>query len=129
MKLTTLADILGSASAEAALLHLYHYGESYGRAVAADFGVSLDSVQKQLDKFERAGLLICKRQGRTLVYNWNPKSRAASRLRELVAVYMRVFRKRSIRKNCPSAAVTAPRTSRSFIASREVLMRWRVSGR
>ena len=48
MKLTTLADILGSASAEAALLHLYHYGESYGRAVAADFGVSLDSVQKQL---------------------------------------------------------------------------------
>ncbi len=87
MKLTTLADILGSASAEAALLHLYHYGESYGRAVAADFGVSLDSVQKQLDKFERAGLLICKRQGRTLVYHWNPKSRAASRLRELVAVY------------------------------------------
>lgn len=87
MKLTTLADILGSGSAEAALLHLYHYGESYGRAVAADFGVSLDSVQKQLDKFERAGLLISKRQGRTLIYNWNPKSRAASRLKELVGVY------------------------------------------
>ena len=87
MKLTTLADILGSASAEAALLHLYHYGESYGRAVAADFGVSLDSVQKQLDKFERAGLLLSKRQGRTLMYNWNPKSRAATRLKELVGVY------------------------------------------
>ena len=87
MKLTTLADILGSASAEAALLHLFHYGETYGRAVAADFGVSLDSVQKQFDKFERAGLLICKRQGRTLVYTWNPKSRAASRLKDLVACY------------------------------------------
>jgi len=87
MKLSVLADILGSASAEAALLHIYHYGETYGRAVSADFGVSLDAVQKQLDKFERAGLLISKRQGRTLVYTWNPKSRGASRLRELVSIY------------------------------------------
>ncbi len=87
MKLTTLAEILGSAAAEATLLHLFHYGESYGRAVAADFGISLDSVQKQLDKFERAGILLCMRQGRTLVYSWNPRSRAASRLKDLVGIY------------------------------------------
>lgn len=87
MKLTVLGEILGSASAEAVLLHVFHYGESYGRAVAADFGLSLDAVQKQLDKFERAGLLICKRHGRTLVYTWNPKSRGAARLRDLVGIY------------------------------------------
>lgn len=86
MKLTFLADLLGSLAAEAALLHLFHYGESYGRAISADFGVSLDSVQKQLDKLERTGILISKRLGRTLIYNWNPKSRAANRLKDLVAV-------------------------------------------
>lgn len=86
MKLTVLADLLGSIAAEAALLHLFHHGESYGRAIASDFGVSLDSVQKQLDKLERNGLLLSKRQGRTLVYTWNPKSRASNRLKDLVAV-------------------------------------------
>ncbi len=86
MKLTFLADLLGSSAAEAALLHLFHYGESYGRAISADFGVSLDSVQRQLDKLERNGMLICKWQGRTLVYHWNPKSRAAARLKDLVSV-------------------------------------------
>ncbi|MFN4943971.1 MAG: ArsR family transcriptional regulator, partial [Akkermansiaceae bacterium] len=56
------------------------------RAVARDFGVSLDGVQKQLDRFERSGAIVCKRQGRTLVYSWNPKSRVASRLRDLTGV-------------------------------------------
>ncbi len=62
------------------------YGESHGRAVARDFSVSLVSVQRQLERFERSGTLVCKRQGRTLVYSWNPKSRLAARLRDLVAV-------------------------------------------
>lgn len=86
MKLTFLADLLGSVAAEAALLHLFHYGESYGRAISLDFGVSLDSVQKQLDKLERTGILVSKWQGRTLVFTWNPKSRAAGRLKDLVSV-------------------------------------------
>ncbi len=62
------------------------YGETHGRAVARDFSVSLVSVQRQLERFERSGALVCKRQGRTLVYSWNPKSRLAARLRDLVAV-------------------------------------------
>ena len=70
----------------AVLLHLFHFGETHGRAVARDFGVSLVSVQRQLERFERAGALVCKQQGRTLVYSWNPKSRLAGRWRELVGV-------------------------------------------
>lgn len=83
---TALNDLFGGRAAEAVLLHLFHYGETYGRAVARDFAVSLDSVQRQLERFERAGALVCKRQGRTLVYSWNPKSRLAGRLRDLVGV-------------------------------------------
>ncbi len=86
MNSTALADLFGSRAAEAVLLHLYHYGESYGRAISADFTISLDSVQRQLEKFSRAGVLVSKHQGRTLVYTWNPKSRLAARLKDLVAV-------------------------------------------
>lgn len=85
---TALQDLFGGKAAEAVLLSLFHDGEAYGRAISRDFAVSLDSVQRQLDRFERSGALVCKRQGRTLVYSWNPKSRVAARLRDLTgAVY------------------------------------------
>ena len=83
---TALQDLFGGKAAEAVLLALFHDGEAYGRAIARDFGVSLEAVQRQLDRFERSGALVCKRQGRTLVYAWNPKSRLASRLRDLTGV-------------------------------------------
>lgn len=83
---TALQDLFGGKAAEAVLLALFHQGEAYGRAVAREFGVSLDGVQRQLDRFERSGVLVCKRQGRTLIYLWNPKSRLATRLRDLTGV-------------------------------------------
>ena len=39
---------------EVVLLSLFHDGESYGRAIARDFAVSLDAVQRQLDRFEKS---------------------------------------------------------------------------
>lgn len=64
---TALQDLFGGKAAEAVLLALFHQGEAYGRAIARDFGVSLDAVQRQLDRFERSSALVCKRHGRTLV--------------------------------------------------------------
>jgi len=81
-----LAELFGSRAAEAALLHLYHHGETYGRAVAGDMGVSLLSVQRQLDKFERLGVLVSREVGRTRLYQWNPKSLIAKKVEELVKV-------------------------------------------
>lgn len=86
MESTALAGLFGSRAAESVLLHLFHHGESHGRAVSADFDISLDSVQRNLDKFEKSGVLICKKQGRTLVYTWNPRSRLAARLKDLVEI-------------------------------------------
>lgn len=83
---TALQDLFGGKAAEAVLLALFHQGEIYGRAVARDFGIALDGVQRQLERFERSGVLVCRRQGRTLVYQWNPKSRLSTRLRDLVGV-------------------------------------------
>lgn len=87
MSSTALAEIFGSRAAEAVLLHLFHHGESYGRAISSDLEISLDSVQRQLEKFERAGVLVAMRHGRTLVYSFNPRSRAAARLKDLVGVF------------------------------------------
>jgi hypothetical protein len=78
--------LFGGKAAEAVLLSLFHDGEAYGRAISRDFSVSLDGVQRQFERFERSGVIVCKRQGRTLVYAWNPKSRVAARLRDLVGV-------------------------------------------
>ncbi len=83
--------MFGSRAAEAVLLHLFHHGELYGRAVSSDFVISLESVQRQLEKFERAGVLVSVRHGRTIVYSFNPRARAAARLRDLVAVYYDVM--------------------------------------
>ena len=60
---TALQDLFGGKAAEAVLLSLFRYGESYGRAIARAFAVSLDAVQRQLDHFEKSGTLVCKRKG------------------------------------------------------------------
>jgi len=86
MESTVLADLFGGVAAEAALLHLFHHGQSYGRAVARDMVVALDGVQKQLDKFERCGVLVVQEQGRTLIYSWNPKSGLAKKIKEIVGM-------------------------------------------
>lgn len=83
---TALQDLFGGKAGEAVLLSLFHHGQIHGRAIAREFAVSLDAVQRQLDRFERSGSLVCQRQSRTLVDSWNPKSRLAPRLRDLTGV-------------------------------------------
>jgi hypothetical protein len=67
-------------------MHVYHYGESYGRAISSDFGLTVFPVQRQLDKFEKAGVLVRKKQGKTVVFTWNAKPRFAKRMKTLVEV-------------------------------------------
>jgi len=84
--MTVLGEVFGGRAADAVLLHIYHYGESYGRAISTDVDMTLFPIQKQLDKFEKAGVLVCKKQGRTLVFTWNTKSRFARQIKNLVEV-------------------------------------------
>ncbi len=82
---TVLQELFGSRTSEGVLLYLYHYGEGYGRGIAADMELSLESVQRQLDKFEGVRVLVTRRLGRTLVFSWNEKSKTARKVKELVA--------------------------------------------
>ncbi len=48
-------------------------------------GLSLEAVQRQLDKLEGARVLVTRRLGRTLVFSWNEKSKTARKVKDLVA--------------------------------------------
>jgi DNA-binding transcriptional ArsR family regulator len=76
--------ILGSRTAFKIFLHLHHHGETYARGAANDMGMTVGQVQRQLDRFENAGLLVSRTMGRTRIYQFNGKSPMATPFKELV---------------------------------------------
>ena len=82
-----LDKILSSEIAMKIMFHLAHYNEIYPSAVAKDYELTLSAVQRQFARFEEAGVLVSKLVGRTRVYFFNKKSKAAMKLYELVKVY------------------------------------------
>lgn len=80
-----LEGIFGNKSAERVLLYLEQYGEGYGRAIAGTFeDVSVSMALAQLKRFEAAGLLVSRRQGKTLVFSWNLRSLFVEDVRALL---------------------------------------------
>lgn len=69
------------------MLYLFHYGEAYANGVSKDMGITLSQVQKQLDKFEIAGVLVSKKFGTTRLYEFNPKLGVVKKIKELVGVF------------------------------------------
>ena len=69
-----LEGIFGNASAEKVLLYIEQYGEGYATAIARNFdGLSLHMAQRQLERFERSGVLVSSLRGRTRIYSWNER--------------------------------------------------------
>ena len=79
-----LEGIFGNKTAEKVLLHVFHFGEIYPSAIAQDYGLALDPVKRQLERFERVGVLVAKQVGRARVFSFNPKSAYAGPVKELV---------------------------------------------
>lgn len=82
-----LEKILGSKIAAKCMLSLYRYEEIWPSAIANDFKLTKSAVQKQLERFEDAGVLVSKLVGRTRVYLWNGKSPVSNALKNLVKIY------------------------------------------
>ncbi len=82
-----LDKILGSETAMKIMLHIIHYGEIYPTAVAKDYKLSLSAVQKQFERYELAGILVSKLVGKTRVYFFNKKSKAAIAFMDFIKVY------------------------------------------
>jgi DNA-binding transcriptional ArsR family regulator len=82
-----LDAVFGNRTAGRLLLYLFHHGEAYARGVSRDLEISLSSVQRQLERFEGAGLLVSRRVGNTRLYTFDPRHPASGPLQDLVRVY------------------------------------------
>ena len=82
-----LEALFGNRTAAKLMLYLFHYGEAYPTGAARDLGLSLSPVQRQLEKFEAAGILVSRLVGRTRLYSFNPKHPARGALRDLIQVF------------------------------------------
>jgi DeoR/GlpR family transcriptional regulator of sugar metabolism len=69
-----LEGIFGNATVEKVLLSVFHYGEIHAQSIAGDFKVALNPIRRQLDRLEKAGILISRPSGRMRLYQFNPKS-------------------------------------------------------
>ena len=79
-----LEPIFASKAAERVLLYLQNYGEGNATGIARTFACPLSVVQKQLIKFEQAGVLVSRLVGRTRLYSWNPRFALKAELQALL---------------------------------------------
>jgi hypothetical protein len=66
-------SLFGNSTADRVLLFLARFREGYPRQIAKNFEIPINMVQKQLEKFERAGILSSRLKGHTRLYTFNPR--------------------------------------------------------
>lgn len=66
-------SLLGSKNAERVLIYIFAREEGYAREIASFYNTDLKSIQRQLDKFEKSGVLASRTVGRTRPYVFNPR--------------------------------------------------------
>ena len=79
-----LEALLDSPVKEKLLLSVLSKKEVYARDIAHLFGLHLLSVQNQLKKLERGGVLVSRTRGRTKLYSFNPRYTFISELTGLL---------------------------------------------
>jgi DNA-binding transcriptional ArsR family regulator len=81
---TTLEALFGGQAAAKVLLFIENYGEGYASSIARTFEMPVSEIQKQLKKFEDAGILVGRQVGTSRMFSWNPRDPALDGLRELL---------------------------------------------
>jgi DNA-binding MarR family transcriptional regulator len=76
--------LLGSKNAERVLIYIFAREEGYAREIASFYGSDLKSIQMQLDKFEKSGVLVSRSVGRTRPYVFNPRYPFLAELKALL---------------------------------------------
>jgi len=68
-----LEPILGSSNRERVLVFLEARDEGYAREIARFFDTDLFPIQQQLEKLETGSVLVSRKVGRTVLYEFNPR--------------------------------------------------------
>jgi DNA-binding transcriptional ArsR family regulator len=80
-----LEPILDNKVKEKILLTLFVRKEIYARDMASIFGLNLFSVQNQLKKLERGGVLASRLKGKTRLYIFDPRYAFKNELSKLLS--------------------------------------------
>ena len=83
-KLLMIEVLLGSKNAERVLIYIFAREQGYAREIANYYEADLKSVQMQLDKFEKGGVLASHAVGRTRPYMFNPRYPFLSEVKALL---------------------------------------------
>jgi DNA-binding transcriptional ArsR family regulator len=83
--MTMLEPILGNKTKEKILLTLFVRKEIYARDITSIFKASLSSVQNQLKRLEKGGVLVSRLRGRTRLFKFNPRYPFLKELKKLLA--------------------------------------------
>ncbi len=79
-----IESLLGSKNAERVLIYIFARDEGYAREIAGFYEADLKSIQMQLDKFEKSGVLASRTVGRTRPYVFNPRYPFLNELKSLL---------------------------------------------
>ena len=80
----TLETLFGGKAAARVLLFIENYGEGYASWIAKTYETPVSEVQKQLAKFEEAGILVGRTVANSRMYTWNPRDPALGGLRQML---------------------------------------------
>jgi len=76
--------LLGSKNAERVLLYILSREEGYAREIARYYDTDVKSIQLQLDKMEKGGVLVSQTVGKTRPYMMNPRYPFLNELKALL---------------------------------------------
>ena len=68
-----LKPILGSKNLERVLIFLSARNEGYARDIARFYDTDLKPIQNQLEKLEQGGVIVSKKVGKTILFQFNPR--------------------------------------------------------
>ncbi len=80
-----IGRLFGNRTADLVLLFLFRYGEVYATQIAEELEIPVNMVQKQLERFERSGVIASSLKGRRRIYGWNTSYPAIRPLKRLLA--------------------------------------------
>lgn len=76
--------LLGSKNAERVLIYIFAREEGYAREISSFYKTDLKSIQLQLEKFEKSGVLASRSVGKTRPYVFNPRYAFLNELKALL---------------------------------------------
>ena len=68
-----LESLFGNVTIEKIFLFLFVYGEGYPKKIADVFDIPVNGIQQQFKRMEDGGIVVSKLQGKTRVYQFNPR--------------------------------------------------------